>query len=84
MILPALIERIDRGRHACFSDNEEPRDVLISRSLKPQIEGEGDPYMAYMQGVQWTKIMGLHVEWVNCAPEELSIRTVKGDLRRLP
>ncbi len=82
-MIPELIERVARGRVACFNDNEEPVDVLISDSLKERIQHEAEPYMAYMQDGVWDKIMGLRVEWVKSLPEDMSIRTVHGDLRRI-
>jgi hypothetical protein len=82
--IKTLIERCAKGRIACLKDNEEPRDLLISRSLKNQIRREAEPFMAYMQDGEWDRIMGMRVEWVNADPSDISIRTVNGDVRIVP
>lgn len=84
MDIKTLIERCAKGRHACFADNEEPRDVLISVALKRQIEREAEPFMAYMCDAKYEYIMGLKIEWVVARQHDISIRTVNGDLRIVP
>lgn len=79
-----LINRIAKGRIACLKDNEEPRDVLISIELRHQIRRECEPFMAYLCTAEHEKMMGMNIEWVRGhKPEDISIRTVRGDVRRI-
>ena len=78
-----LIERIAKGRIACLKDNEDPRDVLISIALKHQIRRECEPFMAFLRTAEYEKILGMNIEWVRAEPNDISIRTVKGDVRRI-
>lgn len=82
-MIETLINRIAQGRHACLKDNEEPRDVLISRGIEREIKRSADKYMAYQIGPSWEKIMGLTVEWINAPITDISIRTAHGDVRRI-
>ena len=78
-----LIARITRGRIACLKDNEDPRDVLISVTLKHQIRRECEPFMAFLRTAKDEKMMGMNIEWVRAKLNDISIRTVKGDVRRI-
>lgn len=59
------------------------RDVLISIALKHQIRREFEPFMAYLQTAEYEKMMGMNIEWTRSGQDDISIRTTKGDVRRI-
>lgn len=79
----SYLTAIAKARHGILSDNEEPRDILISENLKHAIRLECN-FPAYEFELRAEKLMGMNVEWTKAIPltePQISIRTAKGDTR---
>lgn len=79
----SVLERILKARHALLTDNEEPRDLLIGVDLRNELRRALDPLMMYHCTAEAENLMGMRIEWKRPGTD-ISIRTVNGDLRRVP
>ena len=80
----SLLSRVYKGRIDCLRDREEPRDLLVSASVKHEFLRELEsPITGQILPDGELIVMGMRVEWVRPRGTILSIRTVKGDVRRI-
>ncbi len=80
----SYLHAIAKVRHEILNDNEEPRDILISQSLKYPVLMEVNPLREYRAENEYEYLMGMKIEWTKPKPltqPQISIRTAKGDVR---
>ena len=80
----SYLTAIAKARHAILADNEEPRDILVSVTLKHALMREVGPMYAYRCEPGKEQLMGMKLEWTKPVPltqPQISIRTAKGDTR---
>lgn len=81
-----IVHAVAKARNECLSDNEEPRDLLISSDLKNRLKAEiGSHFrVASDPELETASMFGMKIEWTKPVPlkqPQVSIRTASGDLR---
>ena len=80
----SYLAAINKVRHEILKDNEKPRDLLISESLKYLVLNEVNPLRVYRSGEEYSHLMGMRIEWTKpkrLTQPQMSIRTETGDVR---
>ena len=80
----SYLSAIQRTRIEILSDNERPRDILISVALRYPLLADLNPMGEYRSNGEYDSLLGMKIEWTKSKPltqPQVSIRTDKGDLR---